>query len=92
MERAEFESALAQLTGAAQLVAADVDADRRAQAFEMLAFFRLRQSRAGASKPPLTSDDELFKDTAIAALTMAGRKEMLAAAALLEQARGLLRA
>ncbi|KAK44344.1 hypothetical protein BG58_24775 [Caballeronia jiangsuensis] len=91
MERTDYESALAQLTGAAELVAAGVSGDQRAQAFEMLAFFRLRQARAGESRAPLTSDDELFRDTAIAALTMAGRKEFLAAAALLEQARGLAR-
>nr|WP_284505739.1 hypothetical protein [Caballeronia sp. INDeC2] len=91
MEGADFEGALAQLTGAAELVAAGVSADRRVQAFEMLAFFRLRQARAGESRAPFTSDDELFKDTAIAALTMAGRKQFLAAAALLEQARGLSR-
>ncbi|SPB15265.1 hypothetical protein NOV72_02491 [Caballeronia novacaledonica] len=91
MERADYKNALAQLTGAAELVAAGASEDQRAQAFEMLAFFRLRQARAGDSRAPLTSDDELFKDTAIAALTMAGRKELLAAAALLEQARGLSR-
>lgn len=89
MEQADYESALAQLTGAAEVVAAGVSGDHRAQAFEMLAFFRLRQARAGESRAPVTSDDELFKDTAIAALTMAGRKEFLAASALLEQARGL---
>ncbi len=38
MERADYESALAQLVGAAQLVASGADKDRRAQAFEMLAF------------------------------------------------------
>ncbi|MFM0325229.1 hypothetical protein [Caballeronia glebae] len=90
MERADYESALAQLTGAAQLVAAGVDGDLRAQAFEMVAFYRLRQGRIGESGMRVTSNDELFKDTAIGALTMAGRKQFLAAAALLEQARGLL--
>ncbi|MDR5767026.1 MULTISPECIES: hypothetical protein [unclassified Caballeronia] len=90
MERADYESALAQLVGAAQLVASGADKDRRAQAFEMLAFYRLRQGRIGEAGALVTSNDELFKDTAIAALTMAGRKEFFAAAALLEQARGLL--
>ena len=85
MERTDFESALTQLTGAAELVAAGASDDLRAQAFEMLAFFRLRRGRAA-----VTSNDELFKDTANAALTMAGRKAFLAAAALLEQARALL--
>ncbi|SAK83149.1 hypothetical protein AWB79_05595 [Caballeronia hypogeia] len=87
MERADYESALDQLVGAAELVASGAaDEAQRAQAFEMLAFFRLRRTRIGT---PATSDDELFKDTAIAALTMAGRREYLAAAALLDQARGL---
>ncbi|SAK77548.1 hypothetical protein AWB77_03658 [Caballeronia fortuita] len=90
MERADYESALAQLTGAAELVAQDTQAQDRARAFEMLAFFRLRQARAGESGMGATSNDALFRDTANAALTMAGRKERLAAAALLEQARGLL--
>jgi hypothetical protein len=88
MERPDYEQALDQLSGAAQLVASGVDHDQRAQAFEMVAFFRLLKGRVGMAA---TSDDELFRDTAIAALTMAGRKEFLAAAALLEQARGLLR-
>ncbi|SAK53313.1 hypothetical protein AWB76_01838 [Caballeronia temeraria] len=90
MERADYESALAQLNSAAELVAAGADADVRTQAFDMLAFYRLRRGRIGGSGAVVTSNDELFKDTAIAALTMAGRKEYLAAAALLEQARGLM--
>ena len=91
MERTDYESALAQLTGAAELVAAATSGEERAQAFEMLALFRLRQARAGESGAAVTFDDELFKDTAIAALTMAGRKESLASLALMEQARELLR-
>ena len=91
MERSDYEQAIAQLTGAAELVAAGVPEDQRAQAFEMLAFIRLVRGRVETAGVPRISDDELFKDTAIAALTMAGRKEFLASAALLEQARGLLR-
>lgn len=92
MERADYRDALAQLNGAAELVAAGTADAQRAQAFDMLAFFRLRQGRVGEAGGVTTSNDELFKDTAIAALTMAGRKEFLAAAALLEQARELLQA
>ena len=88
MERSDYEQALDQLTGAAELVASGVADDQRAQAFETVAFFRLLKARTGMAA---TSSDELFRDTAIAALTMAGRKEFLAAAALLEQARGLLK-
>ncbi|SAL00992.1 hypothetical protein AWB78_06058 [Caballeronia calidae] len=91
MERADYESAMDQLTGAAELVAAGVSDEQRAQAFEMLAFMRLRRGGIGETGVPVISDEELFKDTAMAALTMAGLKEYLAAAALLEQARGLLR-
>jgi len=91
MERADYESAMNQLTGAAELVASGVPDEARAQAFETVAFYRLRQGRIGETRAPFTSNDELFKDTAMAALTMAGRKEFLAAAALLDQARGLLR-
>ena len=90
MERADYQDALAQLNGAAELVAAGAAQAQRAQAFEMLAFFRPRQGRIGEAGAVTTSNDELFRDTAIAALTMAGRKEYLAAAALLEQARALL--
>ncbi|SAK43418.1 hypothetical protein [Caballeronia ptereochthonis] len=90
MERSDYEQAIAQLTGAAELVASGVTQEQRAQAFEMLAFFRLLRGRIGESGVPVISNDELFEDTAIAALTMAGRKEFLAAAALLEQARGLV--
>jgi hypothetical protein len=92
MDRSDYESAIAQLKSAAELVASGAPDDWRAQAFEMLAFFRLREARVAQADELHTSNDELFKDTAMAALTMAGRKEFLAAAALLEQARGLLRA
>jgi hypothetical protein len=90
MERSHYGQAIAQLTGAAELVAAGTAETQRARAFEMLAYFRLLKGRVGDTNVPAVSSDELFKDTAIAALTMAGRKELLAAAALLEQARGLL--
>ncbi|BAN26994.1 hypothetical protein BRPE64_DCDS00580 (plasmid) [Caballeronia insecticola] len=82
------------MTGAAELIASGAPQAQRAQAFDMLAFFRLLRARFGQSSEavvPRISDDELFRDTAMAALTMAGRHEFLAAAALLEQARGLVR-
>ncbi|MDR5816187.1 hypothetical protein QCE62_21575 [Caballeronia sp. LZ033] len=91
MERPVYAQAIAQLTGAAELIAADAPAEQRAEAFETLAYFRLLKTRVNDTKAPAVSNDELFKDTATAALTLAGRKEFLAAAALLEQARGLLR-
>jgi hypothetical protein len=88
MDRSDFTQSLAQLVSAAELTAAGVPQDQRMMAFEALSFFRLRQNRIGGSTG--TSNDDLFKDSAIAALTMAGRKEYLAALALIDQARGLL--
>jgi hypothetical protein len=91
MERPDYAQALAQLSGAAELITAEAPADQRAAAFESVAYFRLLKARVNETQVPALSNEELFKDTAIAALTLAGRKEFLAAAALLEQARGLLR-
>ncbi|WP_250469593.1 MULTISPECIES: hypothetical protein [unclassified Caballeronia] len=90
MNRTEYEQALAQLVGAAELVVSGMPEDQKMSAFQSLAFFRLRQHRLIETTTPLISNDELFKDSAMAALTMAGRKEFLAAAALLEQARSLM--
>ncbi len=64
--------------------------DQRMSAFQMRAFFRLLQGRLHGKRERRTANDDLFRDTAKAALTMAGRKEYLAAAALLGQARSLL--
>ncbi|KND59092.1 hypothetical protein BVER_05025 [Candidatus Burkholderia verschuerenii] len=90
MEPGEMETAIDQLVGASELVAAGESGDARLGALQTLAFFRLRRTRLSDPALRATSDDALFKDTAIAALTMAGRKEYLASAALLEQARSLL--
>jgi hypothetical protein len=92
MESSEFETALDQLIGASELVAAGESNEDGARlgALQTLAFFRLRRTRLSDPAMRATSDDALFKDTAIAALTMAGRKQYLASAALLEQARSLL--
>ncbi len=91
MEQKEFETAVNQLAAAAELLASGVDEDLRMSAQQMRAFYRLQQGRSNEPGVRRTLDDELFKDTARAALTMAGRKEFLAAAALLEQACSLLR-
>jgi hypothetical protein len=90
MEHDEYESAILQLAGAAELLAAQASADQQIDAQAMRAFFELQKRRLNGATPPQTSDDELFKSTAIAALEMAGRKAFPAAAALLEQARSLL--
>lgn len=91
MNHAEYEIAINQLTAAAQLVAAGLPEAQRLDALTMLAFFRLRQGRLRDHGVCPTSNDELFRQTASAALALAGRAELLAAAALLEQARTLLR-
>lgn len=90
MERTDYERAITQLQAAAELAVSGLPEDQRMNVMEALAFFRLRQGRIGESTVPLTSNDELFKDSAIAALTLAGRKEFLAAIALLDQARAML--
>lgn len=90
MDHAQHESAINQLTAAAKLVAAGLSGTQGIDALEMLAFFRLRQQRVGGHGVCRTSNDELFLQTATAALTLAGRAEFLAAAALLDQARTLL--
>jgi hypothetical protein len=91
MERDEFETALNQLAAAADLLATSAPADEKMSAQQTRAFFRLRQARLSDPATRQTSDDELFKSTAHAALDMAGRKEYLAATLLLDQARSLLK-
>jgi hypothetical protein len=87
MEREDFEEAINQLVAAADLVAS---AEHGLGVQQLRAFFRLQQSRLHEIRSKHTTDDELFRSTATAALTMAGRKEFPAAAALLEQAQSLL--
>lgn len=90
MDRDEFDDAVGQLTAAAELLARGGPAETRMDGFQRLAFFRLQASSARLVSTVHTSNDELFKSTAQAALLMAGRKEFLAAAALLDQAYTLL--
>jgi hypothetical protein len=90
MDKEDFDKALAQLTAAADLIAAGVSAEERLSAIQMRAFFRLQQARAREAAKRHTADDELFKSTASAAFTMAGQKLYMPASALLEQARSLL--
>lgn len=90
MDRDEFETAITQLAAAAQLLMSSATGDQRMTPFQLLAFFRLQQERLRTLIDPRTRDDELFKATAHAALSMAGRNEMLAAMGLLEQAQSLV--
>lgn len=90
MDQTEYQRALDQLTGAAKLVSSGLSDAQRLYALQMLAFFQLRQGRLQEHDTRRTSNDDLFRQTAIAALTLAGRAEYLAAAALLDQARTLL--
>jgi hypothetical protein len=90
MDKNDFDNAVNQLAAAADLIAAGVSADERLSAYQMRAFFRLQQARAPEAAERHTVDEELFKSTASAALTMAGQKLYMPASALLEQARSLL--
>ncbi len=87
--REDFETAIRQLCSAAQLLAAEASADERMTAYQLRAFFQLQEARL-PTRSNWDTPNALLKDTAHAALTMAGRKEFLAASALLEQARTLL--
>ncbi|NLP60526.1 hypothetical protein [Paraburkholderia sacchari] len=90
MDQAAYEGAINRLIAAAELVAAGASEEQRLRALEMVAFFKLRRGPFGEPGVPQISNEELFRETATAALTMAGRKELLAAAALLDQARTLV--
>ncbi|CAB3801554.1 hypothetical protein LMG28688_05377 [Paraburkholderia caffeinitolerans] len=90
MDQATYEGAINRLIAAAELVASGASQEQRLNALQMVAFFRLRQASFGTQGVPRISNEELFNETATAALTMAGRKEFLAAAALLDQARTLV--
>ncbi|KNH08182.1 hypothetical protein BRCH_00276c [Candidatus Burkholderia brachyanthoides] len=91
MDPIDIETAMGQLIGASKLVAASESGEQRMSVLEVLAFFRLRRTRLSDPAMRHTSNDALFKDTAIAALTIVGRSEFLVSAALLEQARSLLK-
>jgi hypothetical protein len=91
MEQEDFEQAVRQLRAASELVASGVsDDEERMNAQRMRAFFMMKEESLRLTNGVETSNDDLFKDTAKAALEMAGRKAFLAAAALLEQARSLI--
>ncbi|CAD6554027.1 hypothetical protein LMG28727_05631 [Paraburkholderia kirstenboschensis] len=90
MNQAEYEGAIDRLIAAAELVVSGASKEQRLDALGMLAFFRLRRTRIGEQGLPQISDEDLFRETATAALAMAGRKELLAASALLDQARMLV--
>ncbi|WP_036025650.1 hypothetical protein [Paraburkholderia dilworthii] len=90
MDQARYEDAINRLIAAAELVVAGASEEQRLDALGMLAFFRLRRTRIAEQDLPRILNEELFAQTATAALTMAGRKELLAASALLEQARTLV--
>ncbi len=89
MDNADFDITMNQLVAAADLIAAGALSDDKADAYQMSAFFRLAKIRPEQTLTRRTSDDELFKLTALAALRMAGQKQFLPAAALLVQARTL---
>ncbi|PRY05937.1 hypothetical protein [Paraburkholderia sp. BL25I1N1] len=92
MEQVEYEGAINRLVAAVERVASGASEERRLDALGILAFFRLRRARIAEQDVPRISNGELFAQTAASALTMAGRKELLSASALLDQARTLFEA
>jgi len=90
VDRAEYEGAINRLVAAAELVVAGASEEQRLDALGMLASLRLRRARIAEQGLPQISDENLFRETATAALAMAGRKELLAASALLAQAQKLI--
>ncbi|MFM0494130.1 hypothetical protein [Paraburkholderia caledonica] len=92
MDRADYEGPINWLVAAAELVVSGASDEQRLDALAMLAFFRLRRTRIAEHGAPQISNRDLFRETAAAALTMAGRNELLAASALLAQARMLVKA
>ncbi|AXF14685.1 hypothetical protein [Paraburkholderia caledonica] len=92
MDRADYEGSINRLVAAAELVVSGASDEQRLDALAMLAFFRLRRTRIAEHGAPQISNRDLFRETATAALTMAGRNELLAASALLAQARMLVKA
>jgi len=90
VDKAEYEGAINRLVAAAELVVSGASDEQRLDALAMLAFFRLRRARIAEHGVPHISSEDLFTGTATAALTLAGRKELLAASALLDQARMLV--
>jgi len=92
MDRAEYEGAISRLVAAAELVVASASDEQRLDALGMLTFFRLQRLRIAEHGAPRISNQNLFRETATAAPTMAGRNEFLAASALLAQAQTLIEA
>ncbi|MDR7008813.1 hypothetical protein [Paraburkholderia strydomiana] len=92
MDRAEYEGAISRLVAAAELVVASASDEQRLDALGMLTFFRLQRTRIAEHGAPRISNQNLFRETATAALTMAGRNEFLAASTLLAQAQTLIEA
>jgi hypothetical protein len=92
VDKAEYEGAINRLVAAAELVVAGASEEQRLDALGMLASLRLRRARIAEQGLPQISDENLLRETATAALAMAGRKEFLAASALLAQAQTLIEA
>jgi hypothetical protein len=90
MDKEDFDRALAQLSAAADLIAAGISGPEKMSALQMRAFFRLQQARAQESIERHTVDQALFKSIASTALTMAVQELYMTAFALLEEARSLL--
>jgi hypothetical protein len=89
MDRSEFLLVTRQLAAAAQILATTGPQERRADALQMLEFFRRYDQIGTGSHVVATSNDELFARTGHAALTMAGRIEAADSRDLLEPAKSI---
>lgn len=90
MKHSDFFAAIQQLSAAADILSKNGPREWQPDAFKFLSVFRRYDPSNPGLQPAVTCDDELFMQTAKAALTMAGRNEFAASHALLHQAISLL--
>lgn len=90
MNRSDFFAAIQHLSAAADILSRNGPREWQPDAFKFLSIFRQYDLAVPGSQPADTCDDELFMQTAKAALTMAGLNEFAASHALLHQAISLL--
>ncbi|MGX7002269.1 hypothetical protein [Caballeronia sp. KNU42] len=90
MKHSDFFAAIQQLCAAADILSRQGPQEWQLDAFRLLSVFRRYNQSNPGLQPSVAFDDELFMQTAQAALTMAGRNEFAASHALLQQANSLL--
>ena len=90
MKHSDFFAAIQQLSAAADILNRKGPQEWQPDAFKFLSVFRQYDQSNPGLQPSVTRNEELFMQTAQAALTMAGRNEFAASHALLQQAISLL--